>query len=298
MSISLGLHRSDYLLHVSPNADEAHIKQVEFNTIASSFSSLTFLTGDLHKYLSKSTNYLQSLDVKALPSNESMTSLPRGIAKAHQLYGSKSHEVHLIRRTLLDIYHEGKLDPKTKALTMYEILLTQYNPRNIINSHKDVSKKVISHRYIANPQEVEKLRSCFTGLYSLDSSPEGEKTVKAALENPERYVMKPQREGGGNNVYAQDIPPILSKLTPSERSSYILMDLIQPPPMRNILLKQGEVIEDDVVSELGVYGIIIGKGEEEIVNEVGGHLLRTKGRETNEGGIAKGFAVLDSPLLF
>ncbi len=74
------------------------------------------------------------------------------------------------------------------------------------------------------------------------------------------------------------------------------MDLIQPPSMKNMILRQGELVKDEMVSELGIYGIFIG-GEDVIVNEVGGHLLRTKGKEVNEGGVATGFAVIDSPLL-
>lgn len=34
-----------------------------------------------------------------------------------------------------------------------------------------------------------------------------------------------------------------------------------------------------------------------MVNEIGGHLLRTKAHATHEGGVAAGFAVIDSPLL-
>jgi len=30
-----------------------------------------------------------------------------------------------------------------------------------------------------------------------------------AMKNPERFVLKPQREGGGNNVYGVDIPEAL-----------------------------------------------------------------------------------------
>jgi len=26
-----------------------------------------------------------------------------------------------------------------------------------------------------------------------------------ALQNPERFVLKPQREGGGNNVYGKEV---------------------------------------------------------------------------------------------
>lgn len=38
-------------------------------------------------------------------------------------------------------------------------------------------------------------------------------------------------------------------------------------------------------------------GQQEIVNYPGGHLLRTKAITTREGGVAAGFAVIDSPLL-
>lgn len=38
-------------------------------------------------------------------------------------------------------------------------------------------------------------------------------------------------------------------------------------------------------------------GQQEIVNHPGGHLLRTKAITTREGGVAAGFAVIDSPLL-
>ena len=40
------------------------------------------------------------------------------------------------------------------------------------------------------------------------------------------------------------------------------------------------------------------KGDEVVLNKAGGHLLRTKGSTVNEGGVAAGFAVIDSPLLF
>jgi hypothetical protein len=47
-------------------------------------------------------------------------------------------------------------------------------------------------------QSVTRLRKCFAGLYSLDEG-ECEEAVKDALSNPDDYVMKPQREGGGTS---------------------------------------------------------------------------------------------------
>ncbi|CAG8607355.1 9089_t:CDS:2 [Funneliformis mosseae] len=333
--ISLGLHRSDYLLHVPQDASEANVLQVEFNTISSSFSSLSFLTGELHRYLLESTKYFNSselLKIDSLPLNDAMTSFPKGIAKAHELYGSPNHKIHIIRKTLAEIDQQGKLDPETHALIIddKEISVTyfrsgyapelhptkkEWDARLLIERSKSIkcptvayqlvgTKKVqqvlampgVLEKYVTNATDAKKLRASFAGLYPLDSSSEGEAAVKLALENPERFVMKPQREGGGNNIYTKDIPPKLLEISTSERSSYILMDLIQPPSMRNIILRQGELVKGEMISELGIYGVFIGN-DDVIVNEIGGHLLRTKGRETNEGGVATGFAVIDSPLL-
>lgn len=75
------------------------------------------------------------------------------------------------------------------------------------------------------------------------------------------------------------------------------MDLIRPPPFKNSLVRHGKVTTADVVSELGVYGLWVSDGDTIHLNEAGGHLLRTKTSDSNEGGVASGFAVLDSPFL-
>lgn len=49
------------------------------------------------------------------------------------------------------------------------------------------------------------VRNTFTGLYSLDFTPDGEKAIKMAINDPDRFVLKPQREGGGNNIYGKEI---------------------------------------------------------------------------------------------
>jgi hypothetical protein len=51
-------------------------------------------------------------------------------------------------------------------------------------------------------------------------------------------------------------------------------------------------------SELGIYSIYLSDGTNPpVVNKHVGHLLRTKLTGVNEGGVAAGFAVLDSPFL-
>ena len=54
--------------------------------------------------------------------------------------------------------------------------------------------------------------------------------LAAAAAEPERFVLKPQREGGGNNLYGEELR---AKLATSEGlAAYILMQRIRPPTNR------------------------------------------------------------------
>lgn len=52
----------------------------------------------------------------------------------------------------------------------------------------------IINRFLENNDDIAKVRKCFAGLWSLDDL----SIVKDAIERPGLYVMKPQREGGGD----------------------------------------------------------------------------------------------------
>jgi glutathione synthase len=54
---------------------------------------------------------------------------------------------------------------------------------------------------------------------------------------------------------------------------------------------------EDVVGELGVFGALLGTKDTVLHNTAGGHILRTKGALVDEGGVAVGAAVIDSPFL-
>ncbi|OQE40045.1 hypothetical protein PENCOP_c006G06612 [Penicillium coprophilum] len=147
---------------------------------------------------------------------------------------------------------------------------------------------------------VERVRDTFAPQYDLSINSQGR---ELAL-NPDtalNHVLKPQREGGGNNVYKADIPGFLRSIPESDWRGWVLMELINPAAnAQNVALRNdGEVLRGDVISELGVYGTILWENTGKVLhNEQGGYLLRTKGKEVNEGGVAAGFSSLDSALLF
>ena len=80
-------------------------------------------------------------------------------------------------------------------------------------------------------------------------------------------------------------------------ASYILMQRIRPPMHESVLVRHGEAVTEECVTELGVYGAFVQQGDKVEVNECCGHLLRTKAVTSDEGGVAAGFAVIDSPYL-
>lgn len=77
-----------------------------------------------------------------------------------------------------------------------------------------------------------------------------------------RFVLKPQREGGGNNIYGTDVRDAMLNLKDSrERTAWILMERIIPPLSRGYMLRpEGADVPElvDLVSELGIFGVVIG----------------------------------------
>ncbi|XP_063388100.1 glutathione synthetase-like isoform X1 [Cydia fagiglandana] len=146
-----------------------------------------------------------------------------------------------------------------------------------------------------------RVRDIFTGLYSLDFDDSGERAVEMALADAERFVLKPQREGGGNNLYGADIREALLRMRHSrERAAYILMERILPPLVSGYVVRPGGPVPPpltDLVSELGIFGVIIGSKDKIYSNRQVGHMLRTKLADANEGGVAAGLGALDSPYL-
>ncbi|KAL3816111.1 hypothetical protein ACHAXA_011608 [Cyclostephanos tholiformis] len=157
------------------------------------------------------------------------------------------------------------------------------------------------------------LRSAFAGLYGLgaDADVDDLRAVgEVLLRGMEgRYVLKPQREGGGYNFYGADMARKLGEncdvssdgsvaLGPA-LSEFILMERLFPPQQRAILLRNGRVEGTGMtISELGCFGTIVASGDGDVVhNEYAGFLLRTKFSGVDEGGVASGFATLSSPYL-
>ena len=149
--------------------------------------------------------------------------------------------------------------------------------------------------------DVALLRDSWMGMWGLDEN--GDEGITKARLAAEKLVLKPQREGGGNNIYRSSIPGFLDTLPVAERKAWIAMELIETPKgVNNYLVRAGSgsrgAVKTETISELGIFGwALFGPGAKKIKHEEAGWLVRTKGTDSDEGGVATGFSVLDSLLL-
>jgi len=356
----LGLLRSDYLLDV---CNSTSVKQVEMNTIASSFAGLTS-SARTHRFVLQQMGLLDKLNL--LPENKALQGLSSAIIKAWELFNEKDSiilviiedqsmnicdqrfhefeiarqkpELQVIRKTLTQISNEAKLsDTKDLIVQGKKIAVVyfragyspdhyhsevEWSARLMIERSKAIkcpniqyhlagTKKVqqslatpgILERFVKDAKKAVEIRKVFTGLYALDLDENGDRAVQMALDAPDRFVLKPQREGGGNNLYGEDIRrKLMNCMNSKERSAWILMDKINPPVQQNYLIRPNQSVEDnttlcDVVSEIGIFGTILCDGDDILINEQVGHMMRTKLTSCNEGGVHAGNGVLDSPFL-
>lgn len=156
---------------------------------------------------------------------------------------------------------------------------------------QQLSKPEILVHFIDDKHQQQRLQNSFMPFFALDED------ISAALEKPENYVLKPQREGGGHNLYGKAWTEALKHMSYKEKRAWILMQRIEAKTTENQLIMQGKASDKhSVISELGIYQSCLSDGEN-YQHKNAGHLLRSKFAHHQEGGIAAGFAALDSPQL-
>ncbi|KAK6601291.1 Glutathione synthetase large chain [Botrytis cinerea] len=351
-NLSLGLFRSDYMVHQETSDATPTIKQVEFNTIASSFGGLSSQTSQLHKYLSLGDYSLFNKDAtKSLDLPENTSIYPNSdydlctiflvqtperniFDQRHLEYELQKHGVPVFRLAFSEVLGHTTIAQTSKRELLYSppsnpskkfevavvYLRAGYGPQDyttesawegrfqiersnaikcpsiltqlagakkvqqVLATPRAPSTPSMLDRFVkTNNADLVKLEDTFTNIFPLDESPAGLEARKIAVD-PERcngYVLKPQREGG-----------VLLEIIYSDGNH-------NPPPVHNMILRNGVIEKGGVICELGIYGTCLWDQTTSQVlhNEEAGYLLRTKGDKSEEGGVAAGFGSMDSVAL-
>ena len=81
--------------------------------------------------------------------------------------------------------------------------------------------------------------------------------MRRAIEAPDGYVMKPQREGGGHNFFGQELADALKSLAREQRAAFTLMQRIFPRAQESVLVRRGRPTAGPALSELGLYSTFV-----------------------------------------
>lgn len=116
-----------------------------------------------------------------------------------------------------------------------------------------------------------------------------------AIDHCDQWVLKPFREGGGNNYFGQELISHLGSLTREQRGAYVLMEAIHQRPFRGVRLRQDQVLDTPCVTEMGHYTACLMEpgNPEPIQNELLGYLLRSKDAQTTEAFVLGDHSYLD-----
>ncbi|GAB4819324.1 hypothetical protein N2152v2_006370 [Parachlorella kessleri] len=245
------------------------------------------------------------------------------------------HQIRTLRKTLAQIAAEGSVDSSSGRLSLsgvpvavvyfragytpadypseaewearvlvercdaYKCPTVAYQLAGAKKIQQDLTRAGVVERYVDSAEDAELLRAFFAGQWGLEdvSHPGTQEAIEQAIAAPEDYVLKPQREGGGNNLYGDELRARLQQGGPG-LAAFVLMQRIKPPVNRSIMVRNGVATTAETLSELGIYGTLVRRGQQVLHNAEAGHLVRTKAASSNEGGVAAGFAVLDSPMLY
>lgn len=247
----------------------------------------------------------------------------------------ETHGVRVVRHTLTELHSQATMDPTTGKLLLQggvEVSVVyhragyvpsdfpteaEWEARALLEKSlaikcPSVDYQLVGAKKVQQAMAVEgvlekflgseegaatQLRSCFAGLWGLGPGVEDEEVLAKASAEPEAFVLKPQREGGGFNHYGEEVARKLGELSAEERSAYILMQRILPKSQVSAMTREGQVLVSPSVSEFGFYSTFLGDGKEVHLSQHAGHLVRTKAEGVDEGGVAAGYAVINSPFL-
>lgn len=120
-----------------------------------------------------------------------------------------------------------------------------------------------------NDSSTDEISHLFKGIWSLenfDTDKEVAQIIEKAIQNPHNYVMKPQKEGGGNNFFDDEIARLLNEMVQKpdqvgEMRTYLIMERINPPKIKQIQMRNGETKILDCISELGIFSSIFVKND-------------------------------------
>jgi len=166
----------------------------------------------------------------------------------------------------------------------------------------ELSKPHVMKHYCDNELIINDILRFFGGIYYIrDMNDEAKKELFSKIKSdPTKYIMKPMREGGGNNIYGDK----LKELIPEEGNEpgdilniSVIVDKIDSALHESLVLRNEKISVQNSISEFSIYGIVLSNDNIFKINKSASFLVRTKNKDEIEGGIMEGAGAVDLPCL-
>uniref|UniRef100_A0A0A9ZD61 Glutathione synthetase, chloroplastic n=1 Tax=Lygus hesperus TaxID=30085 RepID=A0A0A9ZD61_LYGHE len=161
---------------------------------------------------------------------------------------------------------------------------------------QELSDAKVLGTYVSE-DEAKQLRGIFVDMYNF-TQPLPPWVVEEVGTRPTDFVIKPQREGGGNNIWGTGVSKLVTELVggTEDASKYILMRIIPTTANTYSRVLDNRVCVDVCIHELGIFSAMLYDTHLErfYENTVLGYLLRTKPQDHNEGGVMTGDSVISA----
>ena len=166
----------------------------------------------------------------------------------------------------------------------------------------ELSKPQIMMHYCQNELIINDILRFFGGIYYLrDMDAEKQKEFLSQVKaDPNKYIAKPMREGGGNNITGDKLKELIPE-DGNEPSDFlknsVIVEKIDAAVHESLVLRNEKINFQNSMSEFSIYGIILCNENNFYINKSVSFLVRTKNKDDVEGGIMEGAGAVDLPCL-
>lgn len=180
-------------------------------------------------------------------------------------------------------------------------------------TNENILKKCLSldlNKKEKSEEQIEKDMNFIKQSFALQVDPSDQinkDIIDFAIQHENTYILKPQREGGLNNLHKEKMKKILTLFYDPEKkktlSHYVLMKKLNPYSFETIHCRTKEqksqekstfINVEPSVQEIGMYHNFIFYENQNILNEQKGYLVRTKNSKEMEGAVNCGISSIDS----
>lgn len=185
---------------------------------------------------------------------------------------------------------------KFQELALNKQLLT-----SLLLKFKEFRDKSVSDK----EEIIDKMNKHFSELFSFGtlSDKDKENWIEKLKIEYNDYVIKPLKEGGNNNFNYEQVKQLAEERNLSILNESLVMKRIRPIPTKNYILKGMEIIEENVITEIGFFTYVItdiNKEDNDIIeikNVESSPFFRTKAEKQGEGGMSIGASYANSGYL-